>query len=337
MSGPTRSKPYQFKPPPFLSGDTSLHLNFSLELRSTKRNLQPGKRLHINLSQVEEVDALGLASVAANLAKTLIAHPEFEYQIRPPEDRLAAKMFVDLRFETLLLNFGMKPQSHHDLWSVNQEDSGPVAPWSANTPDGTQALIFIPSVEETDRETTLDFARNALQEFYEANPSRSINFGQVHQILHEILKNSIDHSLNQAVLAMKIEDIGIDQKLTFLHCELGIGIVKTVRAYLGQAATQEHLTLSQKGDISALLHWAFNPGNSSRPESSVNAGLGLSTIRAAAKGGGIRVSLFDAQSAVYINKLPKSFSHGAIRKALYSVHPPPCFMYMGHTTCRSDI
>jgi hypothetical protein len=194
-------------------------------------------------------------------------------------------------------------------------------------------LLFIPLVDPTSRESLLKEIREALQKFYSENPSETVNYGQIHQILHEIIKNTIDHSGKAGVLGLKMEPYpnGRD-KFSFTHCELGIGITQNLRTFFSQSSGPLHKHLNENGGIGDYLKWAFTPNNTTKPHSGVNAGLGLSTINAAAKGEWIRLYLSDARSIVYVTGISNIHSHAKIRETVQSSIHTPCFMYFGHTT-----
>ena len=289
------------------------------------------KRLHIDLSRVEEVDVIGAVAFASNLAKMTASKSEFVFQLLPPSRPQVAAIFEELEYEFLLSQLGMRSLGQDDMWSNIPKVKRSRLIWSSSSVGGKQKLIFIPKIGASQREKALEQVRKQLQSFYTSNPSANINYGQIHQILHEIVKNTIDHSEQPGVLGLKVERlVGKKDKFSFMHCELGDGIAMNVRNYLAENKDSRLALLAEKGSTADFLHWAFTPGNSSRPDSGFNAGLGLSTIRAAAKGGAIRVYFSDAESLAYVSDFPSSFSHREIRRRIFHSVRIPCFAYFGH-------
>lgn len=325
------SKPYQFKAPPQLTALFPLLLSYSIELRTARTIKSPAlKKLHIDMSLVEEIDVVGCTIFATNLAKAVAQYSEFEFQIKPPLNEEVAQFLIEIKFAELLARLGLHTSPTPDLW--NQSAS---APQSEVTTSECRArherIIFVPKIHQDQREDTLQKIRDSLQDFYTANESEHINFGQVHQILHEIIKNTIDHSGEAGVLAMKLAKDANGEQFSFAHCEMGDGISRQVRTFLATSDFSELKRLADRGSTADFLHWAFLPGHSSKPAGGVNAGLGLSQIQAAAKGGKIRVYFSDARSLAYVTDFPDVYSHKQLRKRLHHSQSIPSFMYFGET------
>ena len=91
------SKPYQFKAPPQLKALFPLILSYTVDLRTANSvETKAPKRLHVDLSLVEEVDVIGAVVFAANLAKSLRDHSEFEFQIKDPRDKGIARYIAEM-------------------------------------------------------------------------------------------------------------------------------------------------------------------------------------------------------------------------------------------------
>lgn len=342
MNSPRRiSKVYRFEPLPQLTGELPLLLDYSVEIRTAKKVDSKEKRAHVDLSRVEEVDVIGAVAFAANIAKSICRFPEFTFQILLPKAIKASQLLVDLEYESLLIHLGMKPAMGQDLWSTSNAPFESRLVWSASCNGGRETLLFIPPADSISRETLLKEVRDRLQIFYFTNPSETVNYGQFHQILHEIIKNTIDHSGKAGVLGLKFDSLsnGHD-KLSFVYCEMGDGISLNVRDFLSRSPSISDRKLAKKGGFSDFLFWALKPGNTSKPHSVVNAGLGLSTIGAAARGEWIRLFISDARSIAYVTDISDADIHNhtyeLIRNKIHHSLHIPCFMYYGHTTCEEQ-
>ncbi|MFZ2305920.1 MAG: ATP-binding protein [Rhodoferax sp.] len=331
MTMPDRSsKPYKIKAPPQLSALFPLLLSYHLDIRSSRGgNSRIIRRLQIDLSGVDEIDVLGAVAFASNLAKSMELHPEFEIQIIQPNDRTVLSFLENLRFTRLLLQLGMNVNITPDFWREDEIDKEIN---SIHFPNGNELLLFIPKVPQNEREKVLGKLLKEVKTFLKMHASANINHTQLHPIFHEIIKNTIDHSSNVGILALKITYLEkTSHQLHFVHCEMGRGIALHVRDYLSQSSDPVEIRLADKGSTSDFLQWAFTPGKSTKLHSGVNAGLGLASIKAAAKGGNIRVYCSDARSIAYVTEFPTEPTHKQLRKRLYHTHPVPCFMYFGET------
>lgn len=331
MIAPDRiTKPYIIKAPPQLSALFPLLLSYHLDIRSSRGgNSRIIRRLQVDLSGVDEIDVLGAVAFASNLAKSMESHPEFEVQIIQPNDSVALNFLDHLRFTRLLLQLGMNVNVTPDFWGLDKIDKEIN---SVEIPGGKELLLFIPKVAQDERDKTLGRLLKEVKAFLKVHASENINHTQLHPIFHEIIKNTIDHSSNVGVLALKTTYVKqTSHQLHFVHCEMGRGIALHVRDYLSQSSEPVEMRLADKGSTSDFLQWAFTPGKSTKLHSGVNAGLGLASIKAAAKGGNIRVYCSDAKSIAYVTEFPTEPTHKQLRRRLYHTHPVPCFMYFGET------
>lgn len=316
-----------------MTEEMSFLLDYSIDIRTSKNNDKLAKTLHVDLTQVEQVDVLGITVFAANLAKSVNKSP-FYFKVFMPKNKESEETLSEFDFESLLIRLGMHPSANTDMWSEEgQNETTANKAWHTITKDRKEALIFVPPSGISPREQILSDVKSMLQSFYSFNEDYSINFGQLHQIFHEIIKNTVDHSGGAGVLGLKVGSHSSGaEKLSFVYCDLGDGISLNVRHFLRKSETNNDVKLKRKGSYSDFLHWAFKPGNTTKPNSGVNAGLGLATIRAAAHGERTRLYLSDARSITFITDFPENHSHSRIRKTMYhSVHIP-CLTYFGHTT-----
>lgn len=323
------SKPYQLKAPPRLDALFPLLLSYPIDIRKSKA-VDPTKILHIDFSAVESFDALGLTIFIANLAKEVRKHEAFEYQITYPAKENTAKILAPLRISDLLQRLGLR-QRRGDLWDEDELKAAAGQPHYQEFDKGRQAILYVSSKHKAGDRESLQFSRKCLKRFYEKNPCKSINYSQIHHILDEIIKNTVDHANDDGITALKFEGNSNSGILKFSHSELGDGISLNVRRYLESSEEIEYQRLGARGSTADFLHWAFLPGHTSKPDSGVNAGLGLSHIHSAAKGGKVDVYFSDAQSIAYVTDFPEQHSHKQLRKKLYHSHPLPCFMYFGET------
>ena len=307
-----------------------LLLSYRLERRASKyRPTNSAKRLHIDLSNVEECDALGMSIFLANLAKEVRKHPEFEFQISYPNEKKLESRIREMQIEDLLHRLGLNANQTLDLWS-RQIAPSREKPSFVVIDDNREAILFLPKSSPEIGRSALNFARRNLKRFYLANSSDRIDYHQFHHVIDEIIKNAVDHSNDVSITALRFEP-ELGGTLRFVHCELGDGIFTNVKRFLKKAKDEKLRKLGERDSITECLHWAFLPGNTSKPHSGVNAGLGLSHIQAASHGGNIEVYFKDAQSMAYVSDFPNQYSHGQIRRRMYHVHPIPCFMYFGET------
>ncbi|MBL0151945.1 MAG: hypothetical protein IPP93_00015 [Chitinophagaceae bacterium] len=146
------------------------------------------------------------------------------------------------------------------------------------------------------------------------------------QILHEIAKNSADHTEQNAFFGLDINIKDENLVVKFSLGDLGVGINQNVRSVLKD---DESYKLKDKHlAVTDSYNYALSMGFTSKPYSMVNRGIGMSTIFDLSKQINMKLSVFDAKSRGLLSNA-KNISHVELRKVFYNVGFSVGFYYYG--------
>lgn len=340
-------KPTQIKPWPELVGLSPL-------LGSAYISRKAIERIHLDLSHIHKLDVIGLSIFLAILAQKNVSS-DIEYDLSLPHSALIRKKLEELEFFKNLNLLGYIPNRQQSLFD-NNSSTLPIAQRrieieKINVPDiYIEKVIAIIPKKNLDREKLLTEAKRKIKDFLLMDSKRHFNHEQILIILTEMIKNSIDHSGKTAILGLQFyKQQDGKGKFSFVFCDTGDGICKTVRKHFKQALEQltnktdlklvygfdmaELTRLSEKGGFSDILHWAFQPGNSTKRESGVNLGIGLRWIIEGSKMCNIQLYLKDADSILTLSKLASAYTHSEIRELAITTCAPPLFLFHGELEC----
>jgi len=184
--------------------------------------------------------------------------------------------------------------------------------------------------KESDRRVSIekfkDYLVSELQELY---PKYKIKVNKLIQVLHEIAKNSADHTDQNAYFGM---DICISKEkvvLKFSFGDLGEGINQNIRRVLENNPSYKdkvkHLAITDS------YNFALSMGFTSKPYSLMNRGIGMSTIFDLSKQINLKLSVFDAESRGLLSEA-KNISHVELRRVFYNIGFSVGFYYYGELT-----
>lgn len=140
----------------------------------------------------------------------------------------------------------------------------------------------------------------------------------------EFIKNTLDHTTGKALLGVEVwKSSGRIKR--FVYCETGDGLCMSLRRLFSSTDGKS----SKKKSFTDLVQWAFQPGNTSKPGSTRNLGMGMTLIAESSEVLGFSLSMLDASSQVFVNNLPRAPSHKQIRRRTIGTFSHPCFMYIG--------
>jgi hypothetical protein len=211
-------------------------------------------------------------------------------------------------------------------------------------------LTIVPSTVKS-RENLISGAKKKIKDFLRFDQRRSFAHEQLMIVLLEMVKNTLDHSGQPAIIGLKIEhSVHNNGRFSFCYCDTGEGIGRTVRKCVqenlaGTAASENPLfkvdraqvvRLMRKGGFADILHWALQPGNSTKSGNGINLGLGLMLIVEGARNCGLRLSLKDADSMWLLTELHAPYSHAEIRRFGTNTCADPLLVYHGEMELRYD-
>lgn len=269
---------------------------------------------------VRHLDATGLNLFASAVKKTVGSPASVSLDIDLPENHLAASLVANCGVPEMLQLGGQGSLLVGNQRECDSKRSNAVA----------SRIIEIRNRGADQRSESLFGFRNELKTFLNSAQAK-LNRQQILLIFSEMVKNTLDHSDRDATLGIDL-DVSVQTKsrLSFSYCEQGLGLSKSLRAHLKE--NREYVGRALKGGFSDLMHWALQPGNSTKSGNGVNFGLGMSMILAAANGIGLTVELIDAASVVSLAGLSERHSHLDLRRRFVSCSDFPCFSYVGELT-----
>jgi hypothetical protein len=159
---------------------------------------------------------------------------------------------------------------------------------------------------------------------YEINVINLIN------VLTEIVKNTADHTNSDVFFGIDIiENINKDYlKIFFSIGDLGEGI----NVHIKNSFAEENPISNRPGhwDLTQTYMWACTSGNTTKKNSKINKGIGMSSIIKSSQGVPLELSIFDANSRGIISKLKaNNYTHASVRAQFYSIGKPVGFYYYG--------
>lgn len=306
-----------------------------------------GGHYHIDFSQTYKADAVGIGVFIARLVQTKAAAPLAEFSTSLPKNDAITSKFISLNVGGALLNAGFEERKEMDLFSSSSLDASPqLSLWKSSDGDVLESLVCINPGKIGNRpEIILDVQRK-IKSFLKEDRERSFTHEQVMIVLLEMVKNTIDHSCKPAVLGLKlVKSKSGGGRFSFSYSDTGVGVIGNIRNFFSRYVTSvgsgedaSNLThkeigqvvrLVKKGAMADILHWALQPGNSTKIGNGVNFGLGLMYIVAGSRHSGIRLLIKDADSMWVLTQLASPISHSEIRRYGVSTCSPPLLVYFG--------
>ena len=142
----------------------------------------------------------------------------------------------------------------------------------------------------------------------------NVNICQFIVVLTEMIKNSADHTDNEAFFGLDVVQENKKVAIHFVFGDMGLGIKKNIQTYLATSVLKKkrasHLSFSD------AYHFALTQGCTTKPKSENNKGLGMTLIREGSQGANIDISMFDAYSRCLLSAITK-ITHEELRKFFY--------------------
>ncbi|MDB5024311.1 MAG: hypothetical protein JWP78_2066 [Mucilaginibacter sp.] len=158
---------------------------------------------------------------------------------------------------------------------------------------------------------------------------------QLASIINEIAKNSADHTNSNAFIGLDVSflDASNKIKISFSIGDLGVGINQNIKNHLPERIYEKR---HKFWDLSQTYREALNRGFTTKTHSTENKGLGMSLILDGAKGIGLNLSVFDANSRGILSSI-NSIVHSEIRKNFFNIGKDTGFFYYGELYAKKII
>lgn len=150
--------------------------------------------------------------------------------------------------------------------------------------------------------------------------------------LIEMVKNTLDHTSDAATFGLSFNPE--ERKLCALsYCEVGEGFSVKLRRRLREMDYKRW----EKEDLVGLIKWCVTPGNTTRPSSDSNMGLGMGIIVGTLERMGINLYMLDAASEIHLNGFIKSgLSYVRLREKRQGTRGASSFIYLGLSVNAKD-
>jgi hypothetical protein len=203
-------------------------------------------------------------------------------------------------------------------------------------------LIYI-KFDNNDRRTTgIDLLKLVLFErFNEYFQKYTVDLMQLISIFIELVKNTADHADADAIFGMDLCEINKSAKINFFYGDLGIGIMEHIKRYFKEKEKEKINPQWVHFDLSRAYYYACKDGFTTKPESGINFGRGMSTVIEFSKAMDIRLSVFDASSRALLSEFDISsragtedflsdlYTHSRIRRKFFNFARLNPFCYYG--------
>ncbi|MEO7489020.1 MAG: hypothetical protein ABIU77_18050 [Ferruginibacter sp.] len=284
--------------------------------------------INIDFSNTVAVTSSGLTLVLLEILKVISKSNTKKWLYEEPIANDIALLINEIGLPSLL----QKKLKFQTLFSLEWNKN----PKEINLIQDDRSVIHFPIYEfdysnksiEEKREAVNDFREYLFEKLKFLFDDYKFKINKLIQIFTEMAKNSADHSENNAYFGLDIFIHKSFFSIQFAFADMGIGINKNVRSYflenpeLQKAQRAKHLGLVE------TYHFALSPGKSTKPNSKINRGIGMTIILDVSKDLNINLSVFDAASRGILSKIEK-VSHDDLRKIFYAMNKEVGFYYYG--------
>lgn len=278
-----------------------------------------------DLSNVRNVTSSGLVLALLGLIK--IAEEidgQKKWRIEPPNDSDIGDKIQKLGLNRVLDVYQKSPDL---FWSVTKPV--PIPQRICGCRVTSYPIYILDYISGCERRSCIqDFVEWLFSIFEDLENDYIFNLTHLIPILQEIAKNSADHTSGNAYFGIDFiyESISKQIRLNFAFIDTGIGINQTIAKFVQRDPAfknkEGHLSLSD------AYHYALGSGNTTKPLSGSNRGLGMSIIYDMARALDLNLSVFDANSRGILT-LAKNKTHAELRKVFYNVGHKVGFSYFG--------
>lgn len=291
--------------------------------------------IDIDFTNAYKVSSAGLNILLINLIK--IAGDLFnrEWDILFPKNEQIEQAIRNLNFYSLLVK---RVPNQNLFWheELNKDlNVHPISLFSnSNTSNRTYPIYELNFIDfpKDRRKVVEDFKQFLIRELFFLQEELDFDLSIFIQVLVEMAKNSADHTDTNAYFGLDILKQNDSIKLKFSFGDLGIGINQAIRKFIRYDKNfnekEKHLALTDS------YHWALQIGTTTKPDSKINKGIGMSTIFNLSKQLEFTLSVYDAESRGLLS-FADNITHVELRKIFYSVGAKVGFYYYGETEIKS--
>ncbi|HEY5464208.1 MAG TPA: hypothetical protein VIJ95_13180 [Hanamia sp.] len=287
--------------------------------------------IDIDFTNAYKISSTGLNILLLNLIKISQDLSNHEWDIIPPKNIQLNQTIKDLNFYSLLIT---RVPNQNLFWATELNRKLTIDPIiEEKSPCHSKKcypiyeLDFVNNINEK-RKIVEKFKQFLIQELFFLQDKHDFDLSIFIQVLIEMAKNSADHTDSNAYFGLDIISQKDKIKIYFSFGDIGNGINQTIRKFIKHDSTfkekEKHLALTDS------YHWALQIGNTTKPYSNINKGIGMSTIFNLSKQLKFSLSVFDAESRGILS-FAENLTHVELRKIFYAIGFKVGFYYYGET------
>ena len=287
--------------------------------------------IDIDFTHTHKISSTGLSILLVNLIKIAGDLLNREWDIIFPNNKQVEQLIRNLNFYTLLVK---RVPNQNLFWheELNKELNRQPITIDEITNVNSKAypiyeLNFLQFPNDR-RKVVEDFKEFLIKELFFLQDEFDFDLSIFIQVLIEMAKNSADHTDTNAYFGLDILNQNGKIKIKFSFGDLGIGINQAIRKFIKYDKNfnekEKHLALTDS------YHWALQIGTTTKPNSKINKGIGMSTIFNLSKQLEFALSVYDAESRGLLS-FADNATHVELRKIFYSIGFKVGFYYYGET------
>lgn len=287
--------------------------------------------IDIDFTNAYKISSSGLNILLVNLIKIAGDLLNRQWDIIFPKNKEIDQLIRQLNFYTLLVK--RVPNQNlfwHEELNKKLNIHATVTNDTSNMSNKAYPIYELNFIDfpKDRRRVVEEFKQFLIRELFFLQEDYDFDLSIFIQVLIEMAKNSADHTDSNAYFGLDISEQSGKIKIKFSFGDLGIGINQATRKFIKYDKNfnekEKHLALTDS------YHWALQIGTTTKPDSKINKGIGMSTIFNLSKQLEFSLSVFDAESRGLLSTAENA-THVELRKIFYSIGFKVGFYYYGET------
>lgn len=289
--------------------------------------------IDLDFSNATEVKSSSLTLILIEILKIIRKSRSMKWIYREPENEVTANRVKELGLLALLYQNFATPTLFWDE-ALNNISKGTLVIEN----NGVKTISY-PIHEFNFQNKTNEEKRKIVEEFREMLFEKldflfekfTFKIHKLIQVITEMAKNSADHSYENAYFGLDINMLNNILEVEFVFGDMGIGINKNVRNAFLENPELDRLERAKHLGLVETYHFALTPGLTTKLNSKINRGIGMTIILDVSKDMGIELSVFDAESRGVLSRI-KEIKIDDLRKNFYNLNKEAGFYYYGKLT-----
>lgn len=281
----------------------------------------------LDFSNTSSINSSGLNLLLLTLLKIVRRIRNNPWDFKWPKSPVHTKLLSQLNFNKLLVS---NVPNHNLFWQAElerQENREPVTLTLGELSQQSYPIYEVQLSGHTDRRVGVElFKEYLIKNFFFLHERFDFELAVYIQILSEMAKNSADHTEGNAYFGCDLFEDKTKLTIKFSFGDLGVGINQRIRHFVKNDPAfknkARHLAITDS------YHYALREGTTTRPNSGINKGIGMSTIFNLSKQLDMSLSVYDAESRGILSNAGNN-GHIELRKVFYTIGFKVGFYYFG--------